>query len=237
MNIQKEQQELLKERYDRHLQLSQIGEAGQEKLRKASVLLVGVGGLGSPIALYLAASGIGRIGLVDDDCVSLSNLQRQVLYQEREIGLLKVVCAKKRLLQSNSFLQVDTYPVRLNEENAESIISGYDIIIDGCDNFQTRYLIDTWSSKLKIPYVYGSISEFEGQVSVFNYNGGGKYSDLFPEHSCLEMPKGVLGVVPGVIGTLQACEAIKIITGVGESLVNRLLVANLLTMEFYVVAM
>lgn len=227
--------ELMRERYDRHIRLSEIAWEGQQKLRDASVLLIGVGGLGSPIALYLAAAGVGRIGLVDDDCVSISNLQRQVLYTEAEVGERKVECARRRLLQANSQLIVDIYPVRFSETNAAEILKQYDVVIDGCDNFETRYVIDRWSKQLQIPYIYGSIGEFQGQVAVFNMAGSYSYADLFPEiHQPESVAKGVMGVVPGVVGTLQAAEAIKLITGAGKLLKNQLLTIHLLTMEIQV---
>jgi len=227
----------LNNRYSRQTMLSQFGEEGQRKLDSTKVLLVGVGGLGSPIALYLTGAGIGRIGLVDADVVSETNLQRQVLYKENEIGQLKVECAKKRLLELNSNIQIDCYPCRFDKENGEKIASQYDLIIDGCDNFATRYLMDDVSYQLNIPYIYGSIGEFHGQVSVFNCKNGSRYRDLYPEGDAtfVDEPtiKGVLGPVPGVIGTLQAIEAIKVITGIGEPLRNRLLTIDLLTMEIH----
>jgi len=225
-------------RYERQTMLPQFGEEGQQKLASAKVLLVGVGGLGSPIALYLAGAGIGQIGLMDADIVSETNLQRQVLYSENEIGKLKVECAKKRLSALNSNLIIDCYPCRFDKENGEKIASQYDLIIDGCDNFATRYLMDDVSCKLNIPYIYGSIGEFHGQVSVFNWKNGCSYRDLYPEEDAIftgePTVKGVLGPVPGVIGTLQAIETIKVITGIGEPLRNRLLTVDLLTMETHI---
>lgn len=229
--------ELMRERYDRHIRLSEIGWEGQSKLKQASVLLIGVGGLGSPIALYLAAAGVGHIGLVDDDRVSLSNLQRQVLYTESEVGELKVECARRRLLLANSQMKVTIWPVRLTSTNAPDIFAGYDLVIDGCDNFETRYVIDHYSKKLQIPYVYGSIGEFQGQVSVFNHAGAYSYADLFPEpQTTPAVAKGVMGVVPGVVGTLQAAEAIKLITGAGNVLTNQLLTIHLLTMDIQILS-
>lgn len=232
--------ELIRARYDRHLRLREIGLEGQEKLRNASVLLVGVGGLGSPIALYLAAAGVGRIGLIDPDTVSVSNLQRQVLYVESEVGLPKVDCARIRLQQLNSALKVDTYPVWFDAEMAEKILPDYDIVVDGCDNYATRYLINDACVKFGKPYVYGSIGEFHGQVSVFNYEGGFTYRDLYPdEDTLINRPRqtaGVMGVVPGVVGTLQAAEVIKLITGAGKPLRNRLLLIDLLTQETQVLS-
>ena len=222
-------------RYSRQTMLPQFGEEGQQKLASAKVLLVGVGGLGSPIALYLAGAGVGQIGLVDPDVVSENNLQRQILYKENEIGELKVACAKKRLQELNSNLEVNCYPYRFDKENGEKIALQYDLIIDGCDNFSTRYLMDDVSFKLNIPYIYGSIGEFQGQVSVFNWKNSCRYRDLYPKEDSASVDestiKGVLGAVPGVIGTLQAIETIKVITGIGESLRNRLLIIDLLTME------
>lgn len=226
--------ELEKIRYARHLLLSEIGETGQRKLSEAKVLLVGLGGLGSPIALYLAAAGVGRLGLVDDDVVCKSNLQRQVLYREEEVGLLKVECASRRLKELNSELKVDVYPFRLTKENALELISQYDLAIDGCDNFQTRYLLDEVTRQLGIPYIYGAIREFDGQVAVFNLPGGCSYRNLYPEKEMMEMPappKGVLGVLPGIVGCVEASEAIKLITGCGEPLNRRLWTIDLLTMQ------
>lgn len=156
-------------RYDRQMILPEIGEEGQRKLKQAKVLIVGVGGLGSPIALYLAGAGVGCIGLVDDDVVSISNLQRQVLYSEKELGKPKAICAAKRLSALNSEITSQPYPTRLTEENAQEIISQYDIVVDGCDNFSTRYLINDICAKTGKVYVYGAICSFEGQVSVFHY--------------------------------------------------------------------
>ena len=227
-----------KTRYARQTMLPQFGEESQQKLSLAKVLLVGVGGLGSPIAFYLAGAGVGQIGLIDADVVSENNLQRQILYKESEIGQLKVECAKKRLLELNSNIEINCYPFRFDKKNGEKIASQYDIIIDGCDNFSTRYLIDEISFKLKKPYVHGSIGEFKGQVSIFNYKNSCRYQDLYPqEHNDLineTATKGVLGPVPGVVGSLQAIETIKIITGIGKPLVNRLLTVDLLTMEILI---
>ena len=222
-------------RYSRQTMLPQFGEEGQRKLASAKVLLVGVGGLGSPIALYLAGAGVGKIGLADSDIVSENNLQRQILYKENEIGQPKVDCAKKRLLELNSNIEVNCYPCRFDKENGEKIAAQYDLIIDGCDNFPTRYLMDDISFKLNIPYIHGSIGEFQGQVSVFNWKNSCRYRDLYPEEDTVfaneQIIKGVLGPVPGVIGTFQAIEAIKVITGIGQPLQNRLLTIDLLTME------
>ncbi|MGL5317921.1 MAG: HesA/MoeB/ThiF family protein [Bacteroidales bacterium] len=223
------------ERYSRHLLLKEIGKEGQQKLSEASVLIVGAGGLGSPIALYLTAAGVGRIGIIDDDQISLTNLQRQILYRESQVGASKVACAKDTLQDLNGETTIDTYPFRLDKTNAHGIILDYDLVIDACDNFETRYLIDRITQSSGIPYLYGSIGEFTGQVSVFNVTGAGSYTDLFPEEEKPEkgsLPPGVMGSVPGVIGSIQATEAIKLITGIGKPLINELLCIDLLNMEF-----
>lgn len=223
------------ERYLRHTMLGEIGEQGQQRLLEASVLIVGVGGLGSPIALYLAAAGVGRIGLVDADVVSRSNLQRQVLYKESEVGRKKVESARRRLEELNSTVQVETYDMMFDEATAADLVSRYDIVVDGCDNLATRYLIDRCCEELGRPYVYGSIGEFHGQASLFNYEGGMRYRDLYPdEQELLSMPRtvtGVVGVLPGIIGCIEAAEVIKIVTGCGETLRNRLYTIDLLTMQ------
>ncbi|MFR6075342.1 HesA/MoeB/ThiF family protein [Phocaeicola coprocola] len=223
-----------KERYNRQIQLDEIGEKGQTLLRQAKVLIVGVGGLGSPIAIYLCGAGVGTIGLVDDDKVSETNLQRQILYNETEVGKPKVLCAKERLQKLNSNICIEAYPTRLTKENAQEIISRYDIVVDGCDNFQTRYLINDTCLLLNKVYVYGAIRAFDGQVSVFNYQGGKNYRDLFPdEEEMLSMPappKGVLGVTPGLIGCTQTNEVLKIISGYGEVLSDKLWHIDLKTM-------
>ncbi len=225
----------MEERYSRHTMLAEIGVEGQERLRHSSVLLVGVGGLGSPIALYLVAAGVGRIGLVDGDIVSESNLQRQVLYCESEVGMPKVECAKRRLSALNSESVVESYYQLFDSSSAHDLVSRYDIVVDGCDNFATRYLIDEVCAELDKPYVYGSIGEFRGQVSLFNYEGGMRYSDLYPDKERLcNRPKevmGVMGVVPGVVGCVEAAEVIKVITGCGTTLRNRLYTIDLLTMD------
>lgn len=223
-------------RYARQLILPEIGVAGQQRLRDARVLLVGVGGLGSPIALYLAAAGVGCLALIDDDVVSESNLQRQVLYTNDEIGQPKVRCAARRLKALNPQLQVDEYPLRLVPPLARHIVKAYDIVVDGTDNFQTRYLLGDVTAQLGKPYVYGAIREFEGQVSVFNISPGRTYRTLFPEEEMGGVPpKGVMGVLPGVIGCVEASEVIKWITGCGELLDGRLWTINLLTMQTQVI--
>lgn len=225
----------LTERYARQIMLPDVGEEGQRRLAAASVLVVGVGGLGSAVSLYLAAAGIGRIGLVDDDRVSLSNLQRQVLYTEAEVGESKVLCARKRLQALSPHTQIDTYAERLTPRNAERLVAPYDLVVDGCDNFATRYLIDEICHRQGKPYVYGSIGEFHGQVSVFGYRGGMRYRDLFPEQELLSSAPakalGVMGTTPGFIGCLEASEVLKIVTGIGDVLRNRLFTIDMLTME------
>jgi len=230
-------------RYSRHLILPEVGMAGQKKLRAASVLIIGAGGLGCPIALYLTAAGIGRLGLVDFDVVDRTNLQRQILYGESVVGVPKVEAAAERLKDLNPDVEIETYPERLTSENALQIMSDYDIIIDGTDNFPTRYLTNDAAVILGKPYIYGSIFRFEGQVSVFlsrPFNGfdrGPCYRCLFPSPpppgavpSCAE--GGVLGVLPGIVGALQATEAIKLIVGIGEPLIGKLMLIDTLRMEF-----
>lgn len=225
------------ERYSRHLILPEVGLEGQKRLKAASVLCVGTGGLGSPLLLYLAAAGVGRIGIVDFDVVDHSNLQRQVIHGTSWVGKPKIESAKNRILEINPFCQVDLYETRVSSENAIAIATPYDIIIDGTDNFPTRYLMNDVSVLLNKPNVYGSIFRFEGQATVFNYEGGPNYRDLYPEPpppgmvpSCAE--GGVLGVLCGVIGSIQATEAIKIILGQGTTLSGRLLLYNSLDMTF-----
>ena len=224
------------ERYNRQILLKEIGEEGQRKLSQARVLIVGVGGLGSPIALYLAGAGVGHIGLMDDDQVSESNLQRQVLYSEQELGQPKANRALERLKSLNNGIEIASYPYRLTASNASHIISQYDIVVDGCDNFATRYLINDVCKAQGKPYVYGAIRAFDGQVSVFNYKGGPDYKTYFPEEEVVDIPeqdKGVMGVTPGIIGCAQANEVIKIICGYGEVLSGILWCIDLTTMDSY----
>ncbi len=258
------------ERYSRHIILPQVGVDGQKKLKAASVLCIGTGGLGSPLLLYLSAAGIGRIGIVDFDVVDTSNLQRQVIHSTSSVGKPKILSAKERILEINPFCQIDLYETRLTAENALDIIRPYDVVIDGTDNFPTRYLVNDACVLLKKPNVYGSIFHFEGQATVFNYKGGwvrpegwdaltpqektaarktGKdwnyddnapspnYRDLYPEPpppglvpSCAE--GGVLGILCGVIGTLQATETVKLILGIGTTLSGRLMLYDALNMKF-----
>ncbi|NEO16794.1 MULTISPECIES: molybdopterin-synthase adenylyltransferase MoeB [unclassified Moorena] len=225
------------ERYSRHLILPEVGLDGQKRLKAASVLCVGSGGLGSPLLLYLAAAGIGNLGLVDFDVVDSSNLQRQVIHGTSWVGKPKIQSAKERILEINPHCQVDLYETLLNSENALEIMAPYDIIVDGTDNFPTRYLVNDACVLLNKPNVYGSIFRFEGQATVFNYEGGPNYRDLFPEPpppgmvpSCAE--GGVLGILPGIIGVIQATETVKIILGQGDTLSGRLLLYNSLNMTF-----
>lgn len=224
-------------RYSRHLLIPDVGLEGQRKLKAASVLVVGTGGLGSPVSLYLAAAGVGRIGLVDYDVVDFSNLQRQIVHGESRLGDLKVESARDRLLDLNSEIQVDIYNEFLTSENAFDIAEPYDIIIDGTDNFPTRYLVNDLCVLTGKPNVYGSIYRFDGQASVFDARQGPCYRCLFPEPpppglvpSCAE--GGVLGVLPGTIGSIQATEALKLILGIGEPLIGRLLLYDALDLSF-----
>jgi len=227
-------------RYSRHLLIPDVGLEGQKKLKAASVLIIGTGGLGSPVALYLAAAGVGRIGLVDYDVVDFSNLQRQVIHGESRLGDLKVHSARERMLDINPEIQVDVYNEVINSENAFRIAEPYDIIVDGTDNFPTRYLVNDLCVLTGKPNVYGSIFRFDGQASVFDAESGPCYRCLFPEPpppglvpSCAE--GGVLGVLPGTIGSIQATETLKIILGIGETLVGRLLLYDALDLSFQTV--
>jgi molybdopterin/thiamine biosynthesis adenylyltransferase len=226
-------------RYKRHLLLPEVGVAGQVKLLESKVLLLGAGGLGSPAALYLAAAGVGTLGIVDMDEVDESNLQRQILHNIDRVGDRKVDSAKKTLTLLNPDVDVVTYDTRLDASNIVDIISGYDVIIDGADNFPSRYLLNDASVKLGIPVVHGSIFRFEGMVSVFHPKLGPTYRDMVPEPppaelapSCAEA--GVLGVLPGIIGSIQALEAIKVILGLGDPLIGRILAIDTTTMDFNV---
>lgn len=224
-------------RYSRHLLIPEVGLQGQQKLKAASVLIIGTGGLGSPIALYLAAAGIGNIGIVDYDVVDYSNLQRQVIHGTSSLTKLKVESARERMLDINPDINVVTYNEPFTSANAINIAREYDVLIDGTDNFPTRYLSNDVAVMLGKPNVYGSIFRFDGQVSVFDASRGPCYRCLFPEPpppglvpSCAE--GGVLGVLPGTIGTLQATEALKLILGIGEPLIGRLMLYNALDMSF-----
>lgn len=224
-------------RYSRHLLLPEVGVEGQEKICNAKVLCIGTGGLGAPLGLYLAAAGVGKLGMVDFDVVDFSNLQRQVIHGESTLGKLKVDSAKARIADLNSSIDVVTYNTRLTSENAMEIFKDYDVIVDGTDNFPTRYLANDAAVLSGIPYVYGSILRFEGQASVFDAKKGPCYRCLYPEPpppglvpSCAE--GGVLGILPGIVGLLQANEVIKLILGKGETLVGRLLLFDALGMKF-----
>jgi adenylyltransferase/sulfurtransferase len=214
-------------RYSRHIIIPEFNLEGQKKLKAARVLVIGTGGLGSPMLLYLAAAGVGKLGIVDFDVVDDSNLQRQVLFSVKDLGRPKVEAAKERILSLNPHIEVQTYNVKLTSENALEIFKNYDVVADGTDNFPTRYLVNDACVITGIPNVYASIFRFDGQVSVFNYQNGPNYRDLYPEPpppglvpSCAE--GGVLGVLPGIVGSLQANEVIKVITGIGETLSGKL---------------
>ena len=223
-------------RYSRHLIMPEVGLEGQKKLKNSRVLCIGAGGLGSPLSLYLAAAGVGTLGILDFDVVDFSNLQRQVLHSEKAVGEPKVESAKNRLLELNSDINVVTYNQRLDSSNAMDVMEGYDVVVDGTDNFATRYLTNDACVFLGIPNVYGSIFRFEGQVSVFDAKRGPCYRCLYPEPpppglvpSCAE--GGVLGILPGVVGTIQASEVVKLVIGEGAPLAGRLLFLDVLEME------
>lgn len=229
-------------RYQRQMLLKDFGLSGQEKLYKAKVLVIGAGGLGCPVLQYLAAAGIGTLGIVDQDVVELNNLHRQILYTVNDIGRLKADCAAERLSQLNPDINIISYPLQLTNQNAALILSKFDVIIDGSDNFPTRYMINDACVLLNLPLIYAALSESEGQVAIFNVSDAAgvkvNYRDLFPESpqpgevlNCSEA--GVLGVLPGIIGTMQAAEAIKLISGIGKPLINQLLIYNLYTSQSY----
>jgi adenylyltransferase/sulfurtransferase len=224
-------------RYSRHLIMPEVGMEGQLKLKNAKVCLIGTGGLGAPLGLYLAAAGVGRIGLVDFDIVDYTNLQRQVIHGTKDVGRKKLDSAAESMLEINPFVQIDRHEVALTSENALGILKDYDIVVDGTDNFPTRYLVNDACVLLKKPNVYGSIFRFEGQATVFAYEGGPCYRCLYPEPpppglvpSCAE--GGVLGILPGTIGLIQATETVKLILGIGEPLKGRLLLYDALGMKF-----
>ena len=224
-----------RERYARHLVLPGVGEEGQDKLLKSSVLVVGAGGLGSPALMYLAAAGVGRIGIIDNDTVSSSNLQRQVIHNVSWVGKSKVESASNWIKGLNPDIEVVEIDDRLTKDNSLEILGGYDVIIDGTDNFQSRYLIGDVCEILDKTWIFGSIHRFEGQVSTFNFNGGPNYRDLFPTPPPPELAPncseaGVLGILPGIVGTIQATEALKVILGIGENLSGKLLAIDALTM-------
>ena len=225
----------LLERYSRNILLREIGGMGQKRLSQSKILVVGAGGLGAPILLYLTASGVGRIGLVDFDTVSLSNLQRQVLFREKDIGKLKVEAAESKLNSLNPNIEVVTYPHKLLKKNVRNIIKNYDLVLDGTDNFETRYLINGWCVKQKIPLLYGAISQWEGKVSLYDpRERSACFECLFPElnnhvveKSCSE--NGVFGPLVGIIGTLMAAEAMKFITSAGSPLTNEVILYETLS--------
>jgi len=224
-------------RYSRHLVLPDVGLEGQRAIKAARVLCVGAGGLGSPVSMYLAAAGVGTLGIVDYDVVDFSNLQRQILHMTRDVGRPKIESARERLKGINPEIRVETHASALSSANARDLVSRYDIVVDGSDNFPTRYLVNDACVLTRRPYVYGSIFRFEGQASVFAADGGPCYRCLYPEPpppgivpSCAE--GGVLGVVPGIIGTIQATEALKLILKAGETLVGRILILDALVMRF-----
>lgn len=225
------------DRYSRHLIMDEVGRDGQRRMRNASVLLVGAGGLGAPASLYLAAAGVGRLGLVDDDAVDVSNLQRQVIFGTRDAGRPKTEAARERLLDLNPEIDVIAHQSRLTSLNAMEILAEYDVVIDGSDNFPTKYLVNDACLLSGKPNVYGSVLRFEGQAAVFGVAGGPCYRCLYPEPpppdavpSCADA--GVLGVLPGIVGTIQATEAIKLVLGRGDTLAGRLLLLDALAMTF-----
>nr|YP_009628795.1 Molybdopterin biosynthesis protein [Balbiania investiens]QBX88578.1 Molybdopterin biosynthesis protein [Balbiania investiens] len=222
--------------YARHLILPEIQIAGQQRLKKAKIIFIGAGGLASASLLYLVASGVGNIGIVDNDTIEMSNLQRQILFNSEQIGNLKSICAKKNLSLLNPYCKINIYSKQLNLSNTYRLIQQYDMVIDGTDNFETRYIISHTCKVLHKVHIYGAIFEFQGQASVFNYRGGPTYADVYPLISTRSVTQcnqgGVLGVTPGMIGMIQATEAIKIITGIGEVLSGTLLIYDSLTMMF-----
>lgn len=229
------------QRYARHLVLPLVGEAGQERLRASSVLLVGLGGLGSPAALYLAAAGVGRLGLLDHDTVAVHNLQRQVLYDSASVGAAKVDAAASRVEALNPHVRVDTWRTALTRANARAIVADYDVVLDGTDSFATRYLVNDACVLERKPFVHASVHRFEGQLSVFGTADGPCYRCVHPEPppagsvpGCAE--GGVLGILPGLLGTMQATEALKLLLGIGDTLAGRLLVVDALQMRFQEVA-
>ncbi len=228
-----------KRRYRRHIMLPEVGEKGQELFKKSSVLVIGAGGLGAPVLQYLTAAGIGKIGIIDYDTVNEDNLHRQVLYGGHDLGKLKTIIASQRLAVLNPLTEHIVINLKLHAENASKIISGYDIIVDATDNFETRYLINDVCKLAKKPWVYGSVYKYEGQVTVFNYNDGPTLRCLYPNvKDGMNIPDpdetGLIGVLPGIIGSFQTIEVIKLITGLGEILSGKLLIYNILdhTIDF-----
>ena len=223
-------------KYARHIILDKIGLPGQQKLKAAKILFIGAGGLACPCIIYLAACGIGHIGIIDDDTISISNLHRQILYNQCDLNKLKTDTAKRKIKAINPHCKVRIYSIRLNYENGFNLFKHYDIIVDTSDNFSTRYIIDEICYVLHKIHIYGAIQQFEGQISVFNYQGGPKYSDLYPKHLQLNQKDcnsiGVLNVLPGIIGILQATETIKILTGLGDVLSGHMIIYNAESMSF-----
>ena len=228
-------------KYHRQTLLPEIGKEGQDKLKQARVLIVGVGGLGCPIALYLATAGVGCLGLIDNDVVSLSNLHRQVLYDEADIGKPKAECATHHLQQKNSDIELIAYPMRLTKENAETIIHNYDIVVDGCDNHTTRYLISDVCHCMQKPYVYAAIGAFQGQVGILcNEHNAPTYRTLFPDEEAmlsLEAGKGVIGTTPAIAGSIVANEVLKLTVGFGETLLGKLWTFNLFTLQTNIITL
>lgn len=222
-------------KYHRQVLLPEIGEEGQEKLKQARVLIVGIGGLGCPIALYLTTAGVGRLGLIDDDAVSISNLHRQVLYDESDIGQPKAECAVRHLRKKNSDVELIAYPMRFTKENAESLMAEYDMVVDGCDNHATRYWISDACHRQQKPYVYAAIDAFQGQVAILCYDDHAPtYRTLFPDEEAMllqKAEKGVIGTTPAVVGSIVANEVLKLIVGYGEALCGKLLVIDLLALQ------
>ncbi len=226
-------------RYIRHTLLAEMGQEGQERIRKGKVLVVGVGGLGSPVALYLAAAGVGTIGLVDADVVDESNLQRQVIHDTPSAGILKVQSAKKRMLALNPEIKVNTYCVFFDAENAESIVKDYDIVVDATDNFASKYLINDVCVRCGKPFSHGSVIRFSGMAMTY-VPGSSTYRDIFPQQpeakdEDLSSRVGILGTVPGIIGTVQATEVLKYLSGIGDLLTDRLLTLDVMTMQINVI--
>ena len=221
-------------RYERHMIVPGFGEEQQEKLMNARILVIGAGGLGSAVLHYLAAAGIGCIGIVEFDSVTHSNLQRQILYTTHDLDSPKVEIAAERLMAINPYCQIITFGIRLTEENAEEIFDDFDLVMDCTDNYATRYIIDQTCEKLSLPMIYGTAQEAEGQVSLFHAEGAGSYTSLYPEEErqADDIPVGVLSPMPGIVGSIQAMEAIKLITGYGKTLAGRLLTIDAKSMEF-----
>jgi molybdopterin/thiamine biosynthesis adenylyltransferase len=230
-----------RDRYARHIMLPQVGEQGQIKLKNSRVLIVGTGGLGSPIAMYLAAAGVGVIGLADFDRVDESNLQRQIVHGVNTVGIQKVLSAQRRLKEINDFVIVEPHDITLTSDNAAGLIARYDVVVDDCDNFETRYILNAACRLANKPYVYGSIFQFDGQISVFLPERGPCYQCLYPEMTpSVAAPnyqnKGVLGVLPGIVGILEATETLKILLNIGKIMAGRLLICDALAMTFHEIA-